>query len=635
MKAGTGRDTMSVKNNTQKKRKLNPALLNIIRTELTVLVNFAIVYIALNLSKFANLKKGLFVRIIIGILIFVLILNFVVFLSVRIRRKWTKILSTILLIIAMGGSGFSAYALTKVNTNVEKMTETTKVEDINANIIVFAKSSELIMNVEDLEGKNVGIIAGTHISELTKSKLEEMGIHVTYTEFSDYETLGTALVNEIVDAMVFGNNYQAVFANEDSLCDFADDLSVLTTFTDTTTVTNESGTNKDLTKEPFTVLLIGDSSGLSDTIMIVSVNPISMRATMTSIARDSYVPITCYGGGSSKINASHAVSVDCLIDTVENLTGVNIDYYFEVNFQGVVDVVDALGGIRVTNHTDFLGQTYTDKKGFHRVEMPMGDNVLYNGEQALAWVRERKNFPDGDFARQRHQQEFIRTVLHDVMETRDVNTFLNLLDAAGSNIKTNLSIDQITQFLTYVMKKTDRYYNQDSVADIFLITGWRITGYSAMKYDAGLDMDLYIYRLWNSAIQASKDLIDRNLGLVNFEPDHNVEWEVASLFEEPVITKDVYSEAKATDERKSDVDAKKQQSSDSGKKQNSGNSSEQSGQSEEQKPQETSEPAPAEPTAEPAAEPTPEPQQDPTPAPSTPVPSADPAPEQPAEGEGQ
>ena len=621
---------MSVRNNTQKKRKLNPALLNIIRTELTVLVNFAIVYIALNLSKFANLKKGLFVRIIIAILIFVLILNFAVFLSVRVRRKWTRVLSAILLVIAMGGSGFSAYALTKVNTNVEKMTETTKVEDINANIIIYAKSSELIVNLEDLEGKNVGIIAGTHISDLTKTKLQEMGIHVTYTEFSDYETLGTALVNEIVDAMVFGNNYQAVFANEDSLCDYADDLSVLTTFTDTTTVTNESGSNKDLTKEPFTVLLIGDSSGLSDTIMIVSVNPISMRATMTSIARDSYVPITCYGGGSSKINASHAVSVDCLIDTVENLTGVDIDYYFEVNFQGVVDVVDALGGIRVTNHTDFLGQTYTDKKGFHRVEMPMGDNVLYNGEQALAWVRERKNFPDGDFARQRHQQEFIRTVLHDVMETRDVNTFLHLLDAAGSNIKTNLSIDQITQFLTYVMKKTNRYYNQDSVADIFLITGWRITGYSAMKYDAGLDMDLYIYRLWNSAIQASKDLIDKNLGITDFEQNHSVEWEVASLYQEPQITKDVYSEAKATDERKSDVDARKQQSSDSGKKQDSG-SSESSGQSEEQKPQETAEPAPAEPTAEPAAAPQPESTPEPTPEP-TPKPTPTP---EPAETEGE
>jgi LCP family protein required for cell wall assembly len=172
----------------------------------------------------------------------------------------------------------------------------------------------------------------------------------------------------------------------------------------------------------------------------VSINPISMKITMSSIARDSYVPITCYNNGSSKINAAHSVSRDCLISTVQQLTGVSIDYYIDTNFQGVVDVVNALGGIVVNSPLEFVGQTASSVRGTKTVWVPAGDNVLLNGDQALAFARERYAFQTGDFARQEHQQQVIKAIIRTIMRTRDINTFLKVVQAFGDNVTTNFTV---------------------------------------------------------------------------------------------------------------------------------------------------------------------------------------------------
>ena len=137
---------------------------------------------------------------------------------------------------------------------------------------------------------------------------------------------------------------------------YIDDTTTLLSFKESYTTKNDDGVEKDLTKEPFTVLLSGENQGLADAIILISVNPVSMRITMTSIARDSYVPITCYGGRSNKINAAHASSESCLVNTVEKLTGIDIDYTVEFNFKSVIQVVDALDILVVrAGHQHHLG----------------------------------------------------------------------------------------------------------------------------------------------------------------------------------------------------------------------------------------------------------------------------------------
>ena len=84
-----------------------------------------------------------------------------------------------------------------------------------------------------------------------------------------------------------------------------------------------------------------------DTLMLMSFNPKTLDAILLSIPRDTYVPIACNNKNYAKINSSAAYGTSCVISTINNLLGINIDYYVKINFKGVVDLVEAVGGVEV------------------------------------------------------------------------------------------------------------------------------------------------------------------------------------------------------------------------------------------------------------------------------------------------
>lgn len=126
-----------------------------------------------------------------------------------------------------------------------------------------------------------------------------------------------------------------MFEVNDGYSEYLENTKSILTFDKNITVTTESGSDKDITTEPFTVLIIGTDEQRSDALMLASFNPISMQVTLTSIARDSYVPIACYAGKSEdKITHARVRSRQCTIDTVASHDGYRIDFYFESNFRG-------------------------------------------------------------------------------------------------------------------------------------------------------------------------------------------------------------------------------------------------------------------------------------------------------------
>ena len=85
-----------------------------------------------------------------------------------------------------------------------------------------------------------------------------------------------------------------------------------------------------------------------DSLMLVTFNPKTLNATMLSIPRDSYVPISCFVGKyENKITHAAWHGTDCMMQTIEDYFGITIDYYAKVNFKGLVHLVDAVGGIDV------------------------------------------------------------------------------------------------------------------------------------------------------------------------------------------------------------------------------------------------------------------------------------------------
>lgn len=600
--------------------KNDPTVLNIIVTIFTIVANILVVYILFNTTKFSSIGQNIFMMINIAVLAILLLLDLLVILMIRTRKIALFVISIIVLSLFVGGGGYGFYALGRVNKNVTKITGEKKEEEVSASLVIYSGTSgDPITDVKDLEGRRVGVAKGTKTEEIAKTKLSSSNTNVEYVEVNGYTDLLSNLITGAVDCAVLPVNYQSQFEEDENLSAYLPDTQSILDFSETITSESENGADKDITKEPFTVLVTGENEGLADSIILMSVNPISMKVTMTSIARDSYVPISCYGS-SEKINAAHASSESCMVKTVENLMGIDIDYTIEFNFASVVQVVDAVGGVVVDVPVSFDAQCwniYTDELAVFRIEA--GDNVYLDGARALGFVRERMAFPDGDFARQRHQQEVMEQIIQKIMSSKDPQMFLNVLDAAGDNIKTNFTVEQMTGFINYALQKSKRYYDSNNISGLFNFESSRVYGYAANLWNSSLQMDLWIYRLFNGSIQDCANAIKRNLS-TTATPDTptSVSWSAANTFTPDPVSQEYYNEARITDDgRPSDAPEPSESAEPTDSPTPSASAS----------PTTSSEPTP-EPTVEPTQEPTAEPTPEPTVEPTTPEQPVEPAPDQ-------
>lgn len=189
---------------------------------------------------------------------------------------------------------------------------------------------------------------------------------------------------------------------------------------------------------PFSVLLLGvderdGDKGRSDTIIVLTVNPILESIKMVSIPRDTYTEIIGRGT-TDKINHAYAFGgVDMAIDTVENFLDIPIDYYVKVNMEGFEEIVDAVGGVTVVNDFAFSYDGYTFAEG----------TINLNGKQALAYSRMRKQDPQGDFGRQKRQRQIIQAVINEGASLSSLTNFDDIFDALGNNVKTDLTFSQM------------------------------------------------------------------------------------------------------------------------------------------------------------------------------------------------
>lgn len=181
------------------------------------------------------------------------------------------------------------------------------------------------------------------------------------------------------------------------------------------------------------------ASGRADSIMIVHLSADREHAYLISIPRDTYVDVPGYG--MQKINASFALGGPSLyIETVEKLTGLRMDHYAAIDWEGFKALTDALGGVQMTFEEDTIlagGDT-----------VPPGTHTL-DGETALAYVRERKNLEGGDFDRAKRQQNFMRSLM---TQTLSSGTLTNpgKLSGALNAVVENLEVDN--EFSNNVMR---------------------------------------------------------------------------------------------------------------------------------------------------------------------------------------
>lgn len=187
-------------------------------------------------------------------------------------------------------------------------------------------------------------------------------------------------------------------------------------------------------QDPFSVLLLGvdereDDRGRSDTMVVMTINPTDKSTKMVSIPRDTYTEIVGRGT-TDKINHAYAFGgIEMSMATVENLLDIPIDYVLQVNMEGFQDIVDAVGGVEVNNTLAFD-------------EFAKGTLEL-DGEEALAYVRMRKQDPEGDFGRQNRQKQVIQGIMKKGASVNSLLNYKGIFTALGDNVRTNMTFDEM------------------------------------------------------------------------------------------------------------------------------------------------------------------------------------------------
>lgn len=205
----------------------------------------------------------------------------------------------------------------------------------------------------------------------------------------------------------------------------------------------------------------GTGAPRSDTMMIVTLDPLNKVAGMLSIPRDMWVNIPDFG--YNRINTAYSLGESwkqpgggpgLAMRTVEDFIGVPIDYYAQVDFHVFERVIDEIGGIVVTPTQDVVLDRIGD--GDIPVTLKAGETVSLGGDLALAYARARKT-KDGDIDRANRQQEVVMAMLdrflHPVVDI--YSKFLPLYNELSTGVNMNLSINDISQLLVYL------YENQD------------------------------------------------------------------------------------------------------------------------------------------------------------------------------
>jgi LCP family protein required for cell wall assembly len=190
----------------------------------------------------------------------------------------------------------------------------------------------------------------------------------------------------------------------------------------------------------------------ADTLIIMHIPADHGSAQLVSIPRDLWVQVPaandapCDSGSRAKINASFAFGgLPRAVRTVECMTDVHLDNVMAIDFGGFKEVTDALGGVDL-NVEQSITSIHKPFRKFTKGTMHM------DGAQALDWIRQRKQFPQGDFARMRHQQEFLKALMDKAASTgtltnpAKLNSFLKAATAAVT-VDNNFSLtDMAVQF---------------------------------------------------------------------------------------------------------------------------------------------------------------------------------------------
>ena len=406
----------------------------------------------------------------------------------RKAEKFTIFFLTLAILV----SSVSFFALQQFVGFTSHINSTSNYSEYSMSVVVL-KDSEVhnvtqldsVTGPTDTDNENIQKL----IADIKTSQSKEL----TVEQSTSYLAAYTSLVSGEAKAIVLNSVFENIIESE--YPDYASNIRKIYT----KNITKEVAAPKVSKNKSFNVYVSGidtygpiSSVSRSDVNILMTVNRDSKKILLTTTPRDSYVPIAD-GGNNQKDKLTHAgiYGVDSSIHTLENLYGVDINYYVRLNFTSFLKLIDLLGGVDVYNDQEF-----TSRHGkFH---FPVG-NVHLDSEQALGFVRERYSLADGDRDRGRNQQKVIVAIIQKLTSTEALKNYSDIIQGLQDSLQTNMPIETMMDLVNAQLESGGSYKvnSQD-------LKG---TGQMGLPSYAMPDSNLYMMEIDDSSLAAAKSAI--------------------------------------------------------------------------------------------------------------------------------
>ena len=364
--------------------------------------------------------------------------------------KKAKNLTLILLLLGILISGTSLFAVGQFIGFTSRLNATSNYSNYSMSIAVLADSPiDNISQVTSVMGPT-----GTDkdniqqlMNDLKATQNKELTVEESRSYLAAYKSLLAGDTKAIILNSVFENIIESEYP------DYASKIKKIYTKELTKTVE----TPKDVKGDSFNVYISGidtygpiSSVSRSDVNIIMTVNRETKKILLTTTPRDSYVPIAD-GGNNQKDKLTHAgiYGVDASIHTLENLYGIDLNYYARLNFTSFLKLIDLLGGVDVYNDQEFTA--HTNGKSYS-----VG-NVHLDSEQALGFVRERYSLADGDRDRGRNQQKVIVAILQKLTSTEALKNYDGIIKGLQDSIQTNMPLETMMKLVNAQLESGGTY----------------------------------------------------------------------------------------------------------------------------------------------------------------------------------
>lgn len=211
--------------------------------------------------------------------------------------------------------------------------------------------------------------------------------------------------------------------------------------------------------EPLQILIMGESTGMSDTIIACTYNPKTQNAAMLSIPRDTYVTNGNYKySAQNKINSVYnsGANPEKTLEAVNELTGLDMKYYVLVDTEALIKLVDLIGGVEFDVPIDM---NYDDSSQNLHIHLKKGYQTL-TGEQAEQVVRFRHNnngssysydYGNEDYGRMKTQRNLIIAVVKQTVKLKNVTEIKNMMNIMKEDVKTNVDLNMLLDYVPYAM----------------------------------------------------------------------------------------------------------------------------------------------------------------------------------------